>query len=141
MSALPHTIFLERLNSNVDLTNINSHRQASKVVMVVRWYLDLQSSHCSMTGYLTIMGRLSYDGRIPTYFLWLEYNLPPSVILITLRLLVPGIWSVRQRNVHAMTQGKISYMRTCNYFLIQLQTSNYYSYRTNKGQTIKSQIN
>ena len=59
------------------------------VVVVVYWSLVLQALHCSMTGYLTILSILSFDVRITTYFWWLDYNLPQSGILITLRLLVP----------------------------------------------------
>ena len=61
-------------------------------------------------------GFLSFDGRIPTYFWWVESNISPRGILIILRHLVPGIWSVKQLIKHAMMQyiWYYTYMRETN---------------------------
>ena len=66
-----------------------------------------------------------FDGWNPTP--------PPSVILVTLRPMVPVLWYFWRQNMHAMTQGTISYMRTCGYFLTRIQTSNDESYRNKLG--------
>ena len=49
------------------------------MVVAVHWYLEWQAPHCSMTGYLIIMGGFKFDGQIPTYFLWLYSNLSRAV--------------------------------------------------------------
>ena len=55
---------------------------------------------------------IPYHCGVIFYFLWLDYIPPPSGILITLRLRVhSGLFG---NKIHAMTQGMISYICTCN---------------------------
>ena len=97
------------------------------------WYIGIRSDrHTTFLwlGTLPLWGGLSFDVHIPTYFWCLDSKLPPTGIIITFRLLVTGLWSFHWKNMHTMKRGARSYMRTCDWFQIQLQISNYESYRT-----------
>ena len=59
-----------------------SPAETAGIVVVLHWYTECQTSHCSMTRYLTIVGE--------SLFLMVRFQPPLSGILINLRLWVPS---------------------------------------------------
>ena len=84
------------------------------VLVLVHQSTEWQETHCSMAGYLIIIGGVKFLWSYSNLLLMVWFQPPPSSILINLILLVPCIWSFQRLNMHAIMQGERSYMHTCN---------------------------